>query len=60
MKKNLKVAFIQLVLVHLGHSKVPMRQSLHDLNYFSNRLLVTLFKNYKKFATKLGKHFFEL
>ena len=59
-KKNKKVTFIQYILVQLGHNKVPMRQSLHDLDYFSNELFVTLFKNYKKFATKLGKHFFEL
>jgi hypothetical protein len=53
-------AFIQLILVQLGHNKVPMRQSLHDPEYFSNGLSITLFKNYKTIATKLGKHFFDL
>ena len=39
--------------------RVTLRQMIHDLNLFSDDLEVTFFKNKKKFATKLGKHFFE-
>jgi hypothetical protein len=36
-----------------------MGLSLHYLDIYRDGLLVTLFKNYNKLVTKLGKHIFD-
>jgi hypothetical protein len=45
--------------MYLGHNKVPMGLSLHYFDIYRDGLLVTLFKNYNIFVTKLGKHIFD-
>ena len=59
MEKKLKSSISPLLLVHLGHNKVPMRQSPYDLEIFSEELLENFVKNDKKFSTKSVKPIFK-